>query len=129
MSSNVNYSRLIVVLGLSLTTLLIAASVRAECIKDLRGEVYCGAGRCVVDSKGVVWCSRTLHGDAKISLDGQVLCGKGDCVAGRDGKLYCSSEIGGDVLVDSRGLVRCFGQCEAATAEYCESKKADSAEE
>ena len=112
-----------------LSIILTAAVVRAECIQDLRGEVYCGAGRCVVDSKGVVWCSRTLHGDAKVALDGQVLCGKGNCAAGRDGKLYCSSEVGGDVLVDSRGRVRCFGSCEPAKAEYCESKVADRAAE
>lgn len=108
--------------------LLIANIAVADCVEDLRGNVYCGAGLCVVDSKGVVWCSRHRDGDAEISLDGQVMCGKGQCARGSDGLIFCSSEIGGAVLVDSRGRVRCYGQCELATADNCESKTADTAE-
>lgn len=34
---------------------LMATIASADCIKDLHGEVYCGAGRCMIDSKGTVW--------------------------------------------------------------------------
>ena len=108
--------------------LLVANFAVADCVEDLRGNVYCGAGLCIVDSKGVVWCSRHRDGDAEISLDGQVMCGKGQCAKGSDGVVFCSSEIGGAVLVDNRGRVRCYGQCELATADNCESNPADTAE-
>ena len=108
--------------------MLMATISSADCMKDLSGEVYCGAGRCVVDSKGTIWCSRHYEGDAKKTLDGQVLCGKGQCAKGKDGQFLCSSEIGGAVLIDSRGRVRCYGECEPATADNCENPIADSAD-
>ena len=114
-------------IGLFLTTLLMATMTSADCKQDLRGEVYCGAGRCLVDRDGTVWCSRHYEGGAAITLEGQVLCGKGRCAKDKYGKVFCSSEIGGAVLVDSRGRVRCYGQCEPATVDNCESTRADSA--
>jgi hypothetical protein len=105
--------------------LLMPAITSADCIKDLRGEVYCGAGGCKADRNGIVWCSRYLDGDA-VRTEGQVLCGKGRCAKDREGQVYCSSEVGGAVLKDSRGRVRCYGQCEPATAENCENTRADS---
>ena len=104
---------------------LIAAAASADCVTDVRGEVFCGAGRCIVDGKGTVWCSRYYEGDAEITLEGQVLCGKGQCAKNTDGQVFCSSEVGGAVLVDSRGHVRCFLRCEPATADMCESTRAD----
>lgn len=99
----------------------------ADCARDLRGEVFCGAGRCVIDSDGTVWCSRHYKGDAQITLDGRVLCGKGQCAKDPHGQVFCSSVVGGAVLMDSRGHVRCYGQCEPATADECENTRADSA--
>jgi len=121
-------SRLSSRIGLLVMALLFATITSADCMKDLRGEVYCGAGRCIVDRKGTVWCSRHYDGDAEITLDGQVLCGKGQCAQDRDGQVFCSSEIGGAVLIDIRGHVRCYGQCEPATADNCENTRADSAD-
>ena len=115
-------------IGLLVVALPMAATTSADCGKDLRGEVYCGAGRCVVDIKGTVWCSRYYDGAAERTLDGQVLCGKGQCAKGVDGLVFCSSEVAGAVLVDSRGRVRCYGQCEPATADKCVSSRADSAD-
>jgi hypothetical protein len=115
-------------IGLLVMALLIAAITSADCLRDPRGEVYCGAGRCIVDSKGTVWCSRHYDGGAEITLDGQVLCGKGQCAKGSDGQVFCSSEVGGAVLIDSRGRVRCYSQCEPATADKCEITRADSAD-
>lgn len=99
----------------------------ADCATDLRGEVYCGAGRCVVDSEGTVWCSRHYKGDAKVTLEGTALCGKGKCAKDAHGQIFCSSELGGSVVTDTRGRVRCYGQCEPATADECEKTRADSA--
>ena len=125
MSSDPGHRSFFQRIGLLSTTLLMAAIASADCIKDLRGEVYCGAGRCIVDSKGTVWCSRHYKGDAEKTLDGRVLCGKGQCAKDIDGHVFCSSEIGGAVLVDSRGRVRCYGRCEPASADDCENTRAD----
>jgi hypothetical protein len=127
MIANAGPSRCFSRIGLLVITSLLAAITSADCAKDLRGEVYCGAGRCIVDSKGTVWCSRHYDGDAEITLDGQVLCGKGQCAKDSDGQVFCSSEVGGAVLIDSRGRVRCYGRCEPATADECENIRADSA--
>ena len=110
--------------GLLIGLLLIAGIVSADCIRDIRGEVYCGAGQCLTDSKGNVWCSRHYEGGAVKTLDGQVLCGRGLCDTDIRGQVVCSTEIGGSVLKDGRGRVRCYGQCEPATVEHCESTPA-----
>ena len=115
-------------IGLLVMALLMAAITSADCLRDPRGEVYCGAGHCIIDSKGTVWCSRHYDGDAVITSDGQVLCGKGRCRKNIKGQAFCSSEVGGAVLIDSRGHVRCYGQCEPATADKCENTPADSAD-
>jgi len=117
---------------MSLTALLAslslgASSTLADCAADLAGEIYCGAGRCVSDSEGIVWCSRHHEGDAKVTLNGRALCGKGRCATDSHGAMFCSSEIGGAVMSDSRGRVRCYGQCEPANADECENTRADSA--
>lgn len=114
-------------LGLLFATFLIATYASADCKKDIHGEVFCGAGRCLIDRDGTVWCSRHYEGGAEITLDGQVLCGKGRCAKDKYGRIFCSSEIGGTVLIDGRGRVRCYGQCEPATVDNCESTRADSA--
>ena len=106
-----------------------APTTFADCVQDFSGEVYCGAGRCIVEKQGKVWCSRHYEGGAAMTLDGQVLCGKGRCAKDKDDRVFCSSETGGAVLVDIQGRIRCYGQCEPATAEACESSRADSAGE
>ena len=127
MSSCTAPSNILCRIGLLLTMLLMATITSADCKKDIRGEVFCGAGRCLVDRDGKVWCSRHYKGGVAITIDGQVLCGKGQCAKDKYGKVFCSSEIGGTVLIDSRGRVRCYGQCEPATVDNCESTRADSA--
>ncbi len=127
MSSRTAPSNALCRIGLLLTMLLMATITSADCKKDIHGEVFCGAGRCLVDRDGKVWCSRHYEGGVAITIDGQVLCGKGQCAKDKYGKVFCSSEIGGTVLIDSRGRVRCYGQCEPATVDNCESTRADSA--
>lgn len=105
---------------------LFATIVYADCMQDIRGEVYCGAGHCLVDGEGKVWCSRFYEGDADKTLDGQVLCGKGQCVRNRDGEILCSTEVGGAALIDNRGNARCYGQCEPASKAMCENTPAGS---
>jgi len=121
----VDPSRFFSRIGLLAMALLMMTIASADCVKDLHGEVYCGAGRCMIDSKGTVWCSRHYEGGAVKTLDGQVLCGRGQCAKDINGQVSCSSEIGGAVLIDSRGRVRCYGQCELATGDNCESIRAN----
>jgi hypothetical protein len=100
---------------------LLAPASSADCSKDSSGEIYCGGGRCLTDRQGTVWCSRFYDGDAQPTRDGSVLCGKGDCAKDSRGEIFCSSEKGGAVARDSEGRVRCYGRCERATAENCDS--------
>ncbi len=100
---------------------------RADCIKDVHGDVYCGAGRCLVDGDGKVWCSRHYDGGALRNLKGEVLCGIGRCARDSHGAIYCSTRVSGAVLVDNRGRVRCYGSCAPATKADCESTPADTA--
>ena len=104
---------------------LIAPAASADCAKDASGEVYCGAGRCLPDRDGTVWCSRHYEGDAVRTRDGVVVCGRGRCEKDSQGRIYCSSEKGGAVLKDGQGRVRCQGRCEPASAEQCEHTRAD----
>jgi len=106
--------------------MVIPVFASADCYKDRYGEVYCGAGRCMADRSGVVWCSRYYDGDAECTSDGHVLCGKGHCMKRSDGRVFCSTEVGGAVVLDSSGSVRCYGQCEPASVEMCENTLAGS---
>jgi len=104
-----------------------APTANGDCRTDAYGEVYGGAGRCVVDSAGKIWCSRHYKGGVEITLDGQVLCGIGQCAKDAHGRVYCSSEVGGTVTTDADGRVRCYGRCEPGSVDSCESTRADSA--
>lgn len=126
MTTNVTPSRYLASIGLFVMVLVIPAITSADCLKDRSGEVYCGAGLCLTDSNGIVWCSRYYNGDAVRTSDGQVLCGKGQCMKRSDGLVFCSTKVGGAVLSDSRGHARCYGQCETATVEMCENTRAGS---
>jgi hypothetical protein len=106
---------------------LLAPAALADCAKDSRGEVYCGAGRCAVDRDGTVWCARTFDGGAERTREGAVVCGKGQCARDSRGQVFCSAQVAGAVLIDSTGTVRCFGACEAATVQNCEHTIAGSA--
>ncbi len=127
MTTNMNCLNIIFRAGLLAILMQIASFAEADCVTDLTGEVYCGGGRCIVDSNGKAWCSRYYDGAAAMTLDGEVLCGKGQCAKDSHGQVFCSSEVGGAVLKDSRGRIRCYGKCEPASAEECESTRADSA--
>ena len=105
--------------------LSLSSLASADCLKDLRGEVFCGAGRCATDSNGKVWCSRHYEGDAQRTLDGRVVCGIGRCAADIRGDWFCSSEIGGAIVRDSRGRMRCYGECQPAAESNCEHTPAD----
>jgi len=126
MMTNADTARFFSRFGLLVMVLLMATITSADCMIDLRGEVYCGAGRCIVDSNGKIWCSRHYEGGAQITLRGQVLCGKGQCVKDINGQVFCSSELGGAVVIDSHGRVRCYGHCEPGTADNCENTRAGS---
>ena len=88
MITNAGPSDLLSRTGLFLMVLLMTEITSAGCIKDLRGEVCRGAGRCTGDSEVTVRCSRHHDGDAVITSNVQA---------------FCSSEFGGAVLMDNRG--------------------------
>ncbi len=111
--------------GLLIAALLISAAASADCMIDIRGQVFCGAGRCAIDKDGTVWCSRHYEGGVGKTINGRVLCGVGRCAKDSRGRWFCSSEIGGGVAVDSNGRVRCYGTCVPATADDCENTIAD----
>jgi hypothetical protein len=100
----------------------------ADCVQTLHGDVFCGAGRCLVDRNGNVHCSKYYEGGARKTIHGKVLCGKGDCAKDINGAIFCSSEIGGAVFLDSKGYVHCYGKCEPASAANCEAVPADEAD-
>lgn len=106
-----------------------APAARSECLTDLRGNVYCGAGQCRRDKAGRIWCSRHFDGGALVTIEGQVLCGVGLCAKDKYGRVYCSSEIGGAIVVDREGFVNCFGRCELGTVENCSSEIGDKSPE
>jgi hypothetical protein len=113
--------------GLSLLAGLLPVMAPADCAKDLNGEVWCGAGRCASGYDGIIWCSRFDDGGVVVTFRGTVLCGPGACAKTLRGEAYCSDVVGGAVAKDSRGRVRCEGRCVAASAEHCESERADAA--
>jgi len=126
MTTNVRPSRYLTSVGLFVMVLVIPSFISADCLKDSYGEVYCGAGRCLMDNKGKIWCSRYYDGDVVRTSTGELLCGKGQCTKRSNGRVFCSTEVGGTALLDSRGQVRCYGQCEPATEEMCENTRAGS---
>ena len=113
--------------GLLAILWLLAPAASADCATDAYGQVYCGAGHCMKDHDGAMWCSRSYQGGVQMTRDGRVLCGRGQCAKSTRGEIYCSSVVGGAVLKDSKGRVRCQGRCERATAAQCENTRADSA--
>lgn len=126
MTTNVRPSKYLASIGLLVMVLVIPTFISADCLKDRYGDIYCGAGRCLIDRNGIVWCSRYYEGDIERTSDGRLLCGKGHCIKRSDGIVFCSTEVGGTVLLNSRGYARCYGQCESGTVEMCENTRAGS---
>ncbi len=107
--------------------ILAPPGVLADCARDSRGEIYCGAGRCARTPDGRIFCSRFDDGGAQITRRGEIVCGRGECARAFDGTVHCSTATRGSVLKDSRGRVRCEGRCEPGSASLCESTVADRA--
>ncbi len=126
MATNVRPSKYLASIGLLVMVLVIPTFISADCLKDRYGDIYCGAGRCLIDRNGIVWCSRYYDGDIKRTFDGRLLCGKGDCEKLTSGKVFCSTEVGGTILLNSKGHARCYGECELASEEMCENTIAGS---
>ena len=111
---------------MAISTIAVTEPASADCLKNLHGEVYCGAGDCRSDRSGRILCSRHFMGGAVRRSDGKVVCGKGRCINNSSGEIWCSNEIGGAVLVDLNGRVRCQGRCEPGSIGHCESRRAGS---
>ena len=94
----------------------------AACETDRFGVVFCGRGECAKDRAGHVYCSKYLFGDARLDEYGNVVCGKGQCVQSvKFPDYYCSTIESGGAKRDRMGEVKCYGGCEKASAQMCES--------
>ena len=109
---------------LALLTLTWLSPAAADCLKDSRGEIVCGAGACSRDQRGDVYCAALRLGSAFRARDGWVVCGRGQCTVDRRGEYICSDVEGGTVQRQSDGTVRCEGRCEIASSEWCERSPA-----
>ena len=96
----------------------------ADCMKNRDGDFICGKGQCQRDRYGKVLCSAFRNGSAVRTIDGRILCGKGDCVKTISGEVFCSTVLEGAAAKDTYGVPRCEGQCEPASADYCEARPA-----
>ena len=117
--------RIIAAAGLVLTS----GMAGADCMKNTDGQVICGKGQCARDGRGVILCSAFAKGSAVFTSDGRIVCGKGRCVKTSRGTVICSTEPEGAVLIDRYGVARCQGECERASADYCEARLAGSGRE
>jgi hypothetical protein len=107
-------------LPIGLLGLTLASTAYAACLKDAKGEVFCGAGPCARDQRGDVYCAPLRFGSAFRTRDGWVYCGRGQCLMTLDGRYICSDVEGGSVVKLVDGTVRCEGSCEYASWQLCE---------
>ena len=104
--------------------LLLPSLATADCQTNRSGEVVCGAGPCVRDLKGSVYCAHFRFGSVVRTSSGETLCGKGQCVTTLQGEVICSNVDGGAAVKQLDGSTRCMGECERASVELCEQTPA-----
>ncbi len=93
----------------------------AECMRDTgRIETVCGAGPCLKDRWGEVYCAPHIDGSAMLDRQQRVVCSVGQCRRSIKDEIICSSEPGGAVLTNIRGEIDCYGECRLASIEACE---------
>lgn len=111
--------------GLSTLVVLVSAlavtGARAECRKDVRGQVICGQGVCVGDIEGRVFCARSRYAAVVTTMNGATLCGRGQCASTMKGAWFCSTVADGSVYKDWDGSIRCEGGCEPASVGNCQT--------
>ncbi|MEQ9447573.1 MAG: hypothetical protein RLN70_01545 [Rhodospirillaceae bacterium] len=104
---------------LIMAVLTASEPARADCMRDLFGEVVCDRGKCARDFFGTVFCSAFEDGEALLDGYGVVVCAKGQCVRTLEGEIICSARPGGAALENLFGEVTCDGACEPASAAMC----------
>ncbi len=93
----------------------------AECLRDSgRIETVCGAGPCVQDRYGEVYCAPHIDGSALRDRRGIAVCSAGQCARDTEDRIVCSAQPGGAVLQNRFGEVDCYGGCVEAQASLCE---------
>ena len=107
-------------IAVALLAFMLVPGADAACLKDAKGEVICGAGQCARDQRGDVYCASLRFGSAFRTRDGWIYCGTGQCTVTRDGNYVCSDVEGGAVVKQVDGAVRCEGNCEYASWQFCE---------
>ena len=112
-------NRFLVLLGCFFMLAATTQANAADCIKDPNGNVVCGAGQCVADQYGKVFCANE-GGGAMRDQYGDVKCGVGFCAKDDMGEVKCSTKPGGGAQMDSNGKVKCLGGCQSAKRQLCE---------
>jgi hypothetical protein len=113
----------VLALGLA-TSLSLSASAVADCLQDRSRQVICGAGPCLRDVNGEVYCAQFRFGSIQRTTRGETLCGRGRCVTTLNGEVVRSMVDGGAAMKQSDGTVRCQGGCEYASLDLCERTSA-----
>ncbi|AUH49836.1 hypothetical protein CXB49_02815 [Chromobacterium sp. ATCC 53434] len=80
-----------------------------------QGLPYCGAGACVADEFGNLFCSPYPGGGA-IRAGGGFYAGPGMCLLGPDGSPHCAATPGGSCNIGPGGQVVCDGGAVAVPA-------------
>ncbi|AXE29090.1 hypothetical protein DK842_03665 [Chromobacterium phragmitis] len=124
-------------LRLALISLLWGASALANCVNlngrsycaqpggqavVHQGQAYCGAGACVSDEFGNLFCS-PYPGGGVIRARGSFYAGPGLCVLGPDGAPHCAAAPGGGCEIGPGGQPVCAGgstATPAARAQLCQ---------
>jgi len=113
-----------ILFAVTLAGAMASPAVHAACMQDRWGHVVCGAGSCVRDREGLVYCAPTRFGSVMRTIDGQVKCARGQCVKTLQGELICSTVDGGGAVKQLDRTVRCEDACELATTDLCEARPA-----
>ena len=102
--------------------LAVVSQVKADCVQNIYGKVFCGEGQCLVDDFGRAFCA-PYSGSIIRDMGGNFLCGVGHCVTDIRGQVWCSVVEDGDVTFDINGKVYCDGGCSRGKKKICEEAR------
>ena len=114
-------TRLYIIIALTVV-IAVVSQVKADCVKNIYGKVFCGDGQCLVDDFGRALCTPYSGGIIR-DIGGNILCGVGHCATDIQGQVWCSVEEDGDVTFDMNGRAYCDGGCTRGKRNYCKAAR------
>ena len=114
-------TRLYIIIALTVV-IAVVSQVKADCVKNIYGKVFCGDGQCLVDDFGRALCTPYSGGIIR-DIGGNILCGVGHCATDIQGQVWCSVEEDGDVTFDMNGRAYCDGGCTRGKRNYCKDAR------